>query len=236
MALVTGSTSGIGEFIAKTLSELGATVIINSSKSKERGEELAASLKNASYCQGDISDHIQILKIVDHVKTIGSTLDILVNNAGITHLISHSDLEAANVDVWKDIFSVNVFGTWDLTVGLMPYLRASNGVVINISSIAGIRPTGSSIPYSVSKAAINQMTKLLAKTVGPEVRVNAVAPGLVETPWTKDWGPAKDIAKSQTPLNDVASPKDVTELVLGLISSRFVTGEVVLVDGGWNLR
>ena len=115
-------------------------------------------------------------------------LDTLVNNAGTTALIPHHDVEAASVDVWRRIFEVNVFGTWAMTVAALPALREAQGSVVNVGvgGRACGRP-GSSIPYAASKAALNHMTVLLAKVVGPEVRVNAVAPGLVDTPWTADW-------------------------------------------------
>src|ERR1700689_3007089 len=149
--------------------------------------------------------------------------------------IADPDLEAANLDVWREIFEVNVFGTWQLSVAAMTALRESQGSIVNVSSVAGIRPTGSSIPYAASKAALNHMTVLLAKVVGPEVRVNAVAPGLVDTPWTADWDTVREGATQVTPLQRSGQPGDVAEVILALAGAAYVTGQVVVIDGGLSL-
>jgi len=127
---------------------------------------------------------------------------------------------------------VNVFGTWAMSVAAMEALRESQGSIVNITSIAGVRPTGSSIPYAASKAALNHLTVLLAKVVGPDVRVNAVAPGLVDTPWTKDWDFAREVIRQVAPLKRSGQPDDVAEVVLALTRAAYVTGQVVCVDGG----
>jgi ketoreductase RED2 len=114
----------------------------------------------------------------------------------------------------------------------MPHLKESAGSVVMVTSIAGVRPTGSSIPYAVSKAALNHMTALLAKACGP-VRVNAVAPGLVRTPWTADWGPLHDAMKDMTTVGRSAEPEDISSLVVDLAAAPYVTGQVVVADGGF---
>jgi len=162
---------------------------------------------------------------------------VLVNNAGTTQVIPHGDLETATPEVFRRLYEVNVIGAWQLTVAAMPHLRATGaGCVVNVSSLAGVRPTGSSIPYAVSKAALNHLTRLLANVVGPEVRVNAVAPGLVDTPWTAEWHDVRAAVHAMTPLQSSAQPDDVAELVLTLVRSRYVTGEIWVVDGGLQLR
>ncbi|MEL0284473.1 MAG: SDR family oxidoreductase, partial [Ilumatobacter sp.] len=187
VAIVTGSSSGIGEAVARRLGELGATVVVNSSNSVEAGEAVAASIPGAIYLRADISDREQARSLVDQTIDRFGRLDLLVNNAGWTTVVPHDDLDALTDEIFEKTFSVNVFGTWWLTKHAMVHLReASDGHVVNITSIAGVRPVGSSVAYSMSKAALNQMTQLLAKSCGP-VRVNAVAPGLVATPWTADW-------------------------------------------------
>ena len=162
-------------------------------------------------------------------------LDVLVNNAGTTAVIPHADIEAADLEVWRRIFEVNVFGTWAVTAAALPALRSTEGSIVNVSSIAGLRPTGSSIPYAASKAALNHMTTLLAKVVGPQVRVNAVAPGLVDTPWTKDWEVIREFVTAVAPLRRPATPEDVAEVIVDLAVASFVTGQVVTVDGGLTL-
>jgi ketoreductase RED2 len=174
---------------------------------------------------------------VAHCLERHGRLDILVNNAGTTVTIPHSDLEAATPAIWRRILDVNVIGTWQLTVAATSHLRASgHGQVINVSSVAGERPLGSSIPYACSKAALSHMTRLLANVLGPEVRVNAVAPGLTDTPWTAEWTDVRAFVDAQAPLRRSATPEDVSEVIMGLARSEYVTGEVVLVDGGISLR
>ena len=137
--------------------------------------------------------------------------------------------------IFTRTFDVNVKGTWLLTKAAMPYLKMSDdGNVLNITSVAGVRPMGSSIAYAMSKAALNHMTLLLAKSCGP-VRINAVAPGLVATPWTKDWQAQHDSVKTTAPLMRSATPDDCVEAVLGLLRTRYATGQILVVDGGLTL-
>jgi len=237
VALVTGSSSGIGEATARRLAGQGATVVVNSSSSVEAGTRVADSLPGASYVRADIADPAEATGLVEQVLERHGRLDILVNNAGTTRVIPHADLEAATPEVWRQIFDVNVIGTWQVTVAAVPHLRAAgSGQVVNISSLAGERPTGSSIPYAASKAAVSHLTRLLANALAPDVRVNAVAPGLVDTPWTEDWGTVREFVRLQAPLQRSGSPDDVADVVLGLVHATYVTGEVILVDGGLNLR
>jgi ketoreductase RED2 len=237
VALVTGSSSGIGAATARALGAAGATVVVNSRHSVDAGRAVAAEVAGASYEQADVADADQARALVDTTVERHGRLDILVNNAGTTVVIPHHDLEAASVDIWRGIFEVNVFGTWQLTVAAVPHLRASgDGAIVNVSSLAGHRPTGSSIPYAASKAAVSHMTALLANVLGPSVRVNAVAPGLIDTPWTEDWHVVREVVQAQAPLQRSGVPEDVAEVILSLVTSSYITGEVVLVDGGLHLR
>lgn len=238
VALVTGSTSGIGEAVVRRLAADGYRVVINSVKSVDAGAKLVAELGEnvAHYVQGDVAVEDDARRLVSEAISRFGRLDALVNNAGTTQVIPHADLETATPDVFRRLFDVNVVGAWQLTVAAMPHLRAAGGCVVNVSSLAGVRPTGSSIPYAVSKAALNHMTRLLANVVGPEVRVNAVAPGLVDTPWTADWTDLRAAVHAMSPLQASAQPDDVAEVVLSQIRSRYVTGEVWVVDGGLGLR
>ena len=236
VALVTGSSSGIGAAIARRLAADGAAVLVNSSRSAEAGQALAASLGDAVYVQGSIADPEHVTRMLDTVTQRWGRLDILVNNAGTTRVIPHADIDAASVEVWREIFEVNVFGTWQLSQQALPLLAAGGGgQIINVTSIAAHRPIGSSIPYACSKAAVDHLTRLLARTAGPAVRVNAVAPGLVDTPWTADWDEKRREAVEIAPLGRVATPGDVAQVVAGLALSAYVTGQVVTVDGGLTL-
>lgn len=232
VVLVTGSTSGIGEATARRFAAEGDVVVLNSLHSTERGAELAASLPGSLYVQGDVSDPEDCERLVATVLERCGRLDVLVNNAGTTRVIDHRDLAAADVAVWREIFEVNVFGTWSLSVAAMAALRESHGAIVNVSSLAGVRPTGSSIPYAASKAALNHLTVLLARAVGPDVRVNAVAPGLVDTPWTQDWDEVRAFVSSRAPLRRSGTPVDVADVIFALAGAAYVTGDVVLVDGG----
>jgi len=233
VAIVTGSSSGIGERTAQRLSALGASVVVNSASSVAAGQAVADALPGESlYVQADISDKEQGQALLDATIARFGKLDLLVNNAGWTTVVPHGDLDALTDEIFLKTFEVNVFGTWYLTKAAMPLLRQSDdGHVVNITSIAGVRPVGSSIAYSMTKAALNQMTRLLAKSHGP-VRVNAVAPGLVATPWTSDWDALHAGVAAIAPLHRSATPDDCAEAVLALVRNKYVTGEVFVVDGG----
>jgi ketoreductase RED2 len=236
VAIVTGSSSGIGEATAQRLSGLGARVVVNSASSVEAGEAVAEGLPaEALYVQADISDQEQGRALLDRTMERFGRLDILVNNAGWTTVVPHHDLDALTDDILRKTFEVNVFGTWWLTRAAMPLLRASDRpCVVMVTSVAGLRPTGSSIAYAMSKAALNHLTALLAKSCGP-VRVNAVAPGLVETPWTADWDVLHDHVRKVAPLHRSATPADCAEAVVALIRNPYVNGHVLTVDGGTSL-
>ena len=237
VALVTGSSTGIGEAIARAFGAEGAAVTVNSASSVEAGEKVAAELARGAYVRADVAVPSDARRLVDETVRAFGRLDILVNNAGITAEVPLTDLDGATPELWQRIFAVNVFGTWQVTVEAMPHLKASgSGSVVNISSLAGVRQLGSCFPYSVSKAALNHMTRLLAVTVGPEVRVNAVAPGLVVTARTEGWDGFRRLVEDLTPLGRTGTPEDVAGVVLGLVRSTWMTGEVITLDGGQNLR
>lgn len=238
VALVTGSTSGIGEAIARRLADEGLRVILNSSRSAEAGRKLAAELPRAHYIQADISDEHQARRLADEAVAAFGRLDILVNNAGATYRIPHHDLTAVTPAIWHQVLGVNVVGTWQVTVAAVPHLAANGGSVVNVSSVAGTRPAGSSIPYAVSKAGIEHLTRLLANVLGPAIRVNAVAPGLIDTGWSKgfpDYQAIADHVSEAAPLRRVGLPRDVADTVLALLGSEYTTGAIVSVDGGAHL-
>jgi ketoreductase RED2 len=237
VALVTGSSSGIGAAIASAFAERGASVVVNSASSVAAGEKLAAELPSAAYVQADVSDPEDATRLVDTAVECFGRLDVVVNNAGTTAVIPHRDLDAATDEIWERILRVNVLGTWHMIRAAVPHLRAGGeGVILNITSLAGVRPTGSSIPYAVSKAALNHLTVLLANVLGPEIRVHAVAPGLIDTPWTEDWEGLRNLVREMAPLRRTGTPADVAEACLGLVGARYSTGQVLVVDGGMALR
>ena len=241
VVVVTGSSSGIGEATARAFAAEGATVVVNSSTSVEAGQAVADDLISqgavASYLQADVSDAEARRHLIDTVIGDHGRLDVLVNNAGVTQVIPHHDLEAVTEEIFRRILDVNLIGTFELTKLAMGHLQATgDGAVVNITSVAGVRPTGSSVPYAVSKAALNHLTVLLANVAGPAVRVNAVAPGLIRTPWTADWGPLHDLMAERAPLGRSGEPDDIAGAVVDVAANRYLTGQVLVVDGGLSLR
>jgi NAD(P)-dependent dehydrogenase (short-subunit alcohol dehydrogenase family) len=236
VALVTGSSSGIGAAVARALAGAGAHVVVNSRSSVAEGQSLAAEI-GGSYRQADVADPEAARALVAAVAADRGRLDILVNNAGATYLIPHADLEAATPEIWAELYATNVIAPFVLTTAAVPHLRAASdgGVIVNIGSLAGLRQAGSSIPYAASKAALHHQTRLLAVVLGPDVRVNAVAPGLTDTPWTSGWTDARAMVTQLTPMRQVVKPDQVAELVLAQVLSSVVTGEVWVVDGGLQL-
>jgi len=165
-------------------------------------------------------------------------LDAVVNNAGVTSFIQHDDLEAVQESDWERILGVNVKGAFYCVRAAAPSLRQASGSIVNVSSIAGVAAIGSSIPYCASKAALNNMTVALARALAPEIRVNAVAPGFIDTRWWQDregYDTIKEFAAARSPLKRVCQPEDVSAIVLDLLTADLVTGQVVVVDGGMTL-
>lgn len=212
-------------------------MVVNSSSSRQAGIDVASSLSSGLYVQADVSDATQSPALVEETIERFGRLDVLVDNAGFTQVIPHHDLDAVSDDLFREILEVNVIGPFRLTKLALPHLRRDGGgSVVNVSSIAGVRPTGSCIPYATSKAALNHLTELLANVSGLEVRVNAVAPGLVRTPWTDDWGPIHDAMETLAPLGRSGTPAEIASVIVDLSESSYLTGHVVLVDGGMSLR
>ena len=240
VALVTGSTSGIGASIARRLSKEGYAVVLHSRSSVEEGVALVAELGDAIYVQADLANDDDRVRLIREAVAWRGRLDVLVNNAGVSRVIPHVDLMAASPVIWKDMHEVNVIAPFRLVAEAEAALRDAArhgraGCVVNISSHAGVRPKGASIPYAASKAALNHVTRLLARSLAPDVRVNAVAPGLVDTPLTADWTAAQEHWRERSPMRRAADPDDIAQLVCMLIAADYLTGEVVMADGGLNL-
>lgn len=238
VAIVTGSTSGIGFAIAKMLSQCGAKVVINSVSSVEKGQDIAKQLSESMYCQADIGNENDCKSLIDSTIKKYGRLDFLINNAGAIGRLPSNDITTVTNEVFSQTLDVNVVGTWCLIRNAIPYLRKSgDGVIINITSVAGNDPAAvsSAIPYAVAKAAMNYLTKLLAKELGTEIRVNAIAPGLIITPRTEDFQVAIEKFETKTPLKRTGEPDDIAELVIAMIKSNYINGEIVAVDGGFSV-
>lgn len=241
VALVTGSTSGIGAAIAQRLASDGYSVVLHSRSSVETGQNMAKELPGACYVQADLANEEDRKRLIRETLLECGRLDVLVNNAGISQVIPHGDLLAATPEIWQELHEVNVIAPFRLIAHAQDALRASAALrgrpacVVNVSSHAGVRPKGASIPYSASKAALNHMTRLLALNLAPDIRINAVAPGLVDTPLTESWTAARQLWNEKSPMRRGARPEDIAQVVAMLVASDYLTGEVVLSDGGLNL-
>jgi 3-oxoacyl-[acyl-carrier protein] reductase len=242
-ALITGAATGIGRAAAVALAEAGYDVAINYSRSEQAARETAAlaQAKGAKTLlfKCDVSDDPSVRKMLVAVEKEFGRLDALVNNAGTTSNVRPGDFEAMTAEEWDRVFAVNVRGMFQVTRAATPLLKASRGSVVNTASIVGLRPGPQPLPYAASKAAVVNLTKLLALNLAPEVRVNAVAPGWMEGDWMKRMLADRydDLmarrAKS-TPLRRCATPEDVAEVIVNLIASnRFVNGEIIVIDGGF---
>jgi len=236
VALITGSTSGIGAATARRFAKDGYTVALHSSRSAAAGQKMAAELGGrASYHQADLADDASARTLVASVLDRHGRLDVLVNNAGLSIRIPHADLKAATPALWRQMLDVNLISPFVLVAEAEAALRRAHGCVVNIGTHAGVRPKGSSIPYAASKAALHHVTRLLALALAPDVRVNAVAPGLVLTPMTASWPDMLETWNSRAPMRRPATPEDIADLVAALCANDYVTGEIVIADGGLNL-
>jgi NAD(P)-dependent dehydrogenase (short-subunit alcohol dehydrogenase family) len=240
VALVTGSTSGIGAAIARRLARDGYIVALHSRNSADVGRAMATELKGASYHQADLGDEQATRGLVAAVLRQHGRLDVLINNAGESIRIAHADLKAATPAVWRRMLDINLIAPFMLVAEAEAALRTSAeggrpACVINIGTHSGVRPKGASIPYATAKAGLHHATRLLALALGPAIRVNCVAPGLVDTPMAAGWPEATELWNSKSPMRRAARPEDIADLVAALVANDYVTGEIVIADGGLNL-
>ena len=240
VALITGSTSGIGAATARRLARDGYTVALHSRSSADVGKRMAGELAGASYHQADLADEQATRDLVASVLQRHGRLDVLVNNAGQSIRIPHADLKAATPAVWRRMLDVNLIAPFVLITEAEPALRKSAeagrpAAIVNIGTHAGVRPKGASIPYATAKAGLHHVTRLLALALGPAIRVNCVAPGLVETPMGANWPEATELWNTRSAMRRPAKPEDIADLVAALVANDYVTGEIVIADGGLNL-
>ena len=237
VALVTGSATGIGRAVAIRFAKEGLAVAVNYSRSEKEAQETLAEVHKhgvpAIFCKANVGEEAAVKAMVERcVKELGG-LDVLVNNAGTTRFIDHADLDAVTNEVWDEILGVNLKGSFFCARAALPHLQKTSGSIVNVTSVAGLQGQGSSIPYAASKAAINCMTKSLARAFGPTVRVNAVAPGPVATRWLADHMDHVERSLAHTPMGRAATPEDIADAVLFLaLGTNLMTGQVMVVDGG----
>jgi 3-oxoacyl-[acyl-carrier protein] reductase len=237
VALVTGAATGIGRAAAVRFAGQGMAVAVNYSRSEAEAQETLDQVRRhgvpALLCKADVGDDAAVRAMVARCRDELGGLDVLVNNAGTTRFIDHTDLEALTDQVWDDIFRVNLKGTFYACRAALPLLQANGGAIVNVTSVAGLQGHGSSIPYAASKAALNCLTKSLARAFAPRVRVNAVAPGPVLTRWLAGHEEAVERSVRITPLGRAATPDDIADAVVFLATgNKLITGQVLVVDGG----
>jgi 3-oxoacyl-[acyl-carrier protein] reductase len=244
-ALVTGASTGIGRSAAVALAKNGYDVVINYSRSEDAAkitarEAEAAGARTLLY-RCDVSDDAGVRAMLAATEKEFGRLDVLINNAGTTVDVEPKNLEGIKIDDWNRVFNVNVLGLFLVTRAAVPLLKESpNGCIVNTCSIAGLRPSAQPLPYAASKAAVANLTKTLANTLGPQIRVNAVAPGWIEGDWMKrtlaeNYQGLMERRAKYTPLKRCCTEDDVADSMLSLIlHNRFVTGEIIIIDGGFS--
>ena len=244
--IITGGGTGVGSACAQELAKCGARVVISYNKSKEGAIATKKKCKtlgsDAITIQGDVALDDDCKKIVSKTIDQWGRIDGLVNNAGITKFAAPNDLDALSSQDFIDLYSTNVVGSYQMLRACSEHLKTSRGSVVNVSSIAGIKAIGSSTAYVASKAALNAMTVALARALAPEIRINAVCPGLVDTEWhskrfsDEEYKSFLEKYEKTVPLEEAAAPKDIADTILWLLSSaRLITGETILVDAGLHL-
>jgi 3-oxoacyl-[acyl-carrier protein] reductase len=228
VAIVTGGTSGMGEATVKEL--------------RTRGWQVAAMARGEAQFKGDVALDADCRRVAKAVLDKWGRIDALINNAGTTKFVAHADLEGLSAEDIEAIFRVNFIGPFQMIRACAPALKASKGCIVNVSSVASILGTGSSIAYAASKAALDTMSLSLARALGPEIRVNVVAPGYVRTPWQIGAHGAEGAAAlerryaERAPLKAAPQAQDVAEAIAWMVEgARLVTGEILYVDGGMHI-
>ena len=247
-ALVTGGATGIGRSAVLALARAGYDVAINYATSAQAAQQVAAEAEalgaKTLLLQCDVSDEAAVRAMLQQVETAFGHLDGLINNAGTTAKWKVKDLESLDMAEWDRTFAVNVRGNFQVTRAAVPLLKKSRAqggepAIVFTASIVGLRPGPQPLPYSASKAAIVSMTKMLAWNLGPDIRVNAVAPGWMEGEWMErmlgdKYDTLMGARAKATPLKRCVTADDVAETMLNLLTAnRFVTGEIVVIDGGF---
>jgi 3-oxoacyl-[acyl-carrier protein] reductase len=242
-ALVTGSATGIGRAAAIALAKAGYDVAINYSRNRKGADEAA----NACRTEGvksitiacDVADDAAVRAMIGEVKSAFSRLDVLINNAGTTLETLAKDLDGVKVEEWRRVFDVNVLGIFLVARAAAPLLRETKGCIVNTCSIAGLRPGAQPLAYASSKAAVANLTRTLAGALGPEIRVNGVAPGWIAGDWMErtlgdNYDKLMDRRANQTPLKRNVTFEDVADSMMAFVEhNKFVSGEITIVDGGY---
>jgi 3-oxoacyl-[acyl-carrier protein] reductase len=242
-ALVTGAATGIGRAAAIALAKAGYDVAVNYSRNEGGAAEVvrtcAAEGVKAIAIRADVADDAAVRAMAEEVRRAFGRLDVLINNAGITMETPPRDLDGIKVEEWRRVFDVNVLGIVLVARAAAPMLREAKGCIVNTASIAGLRPAAQPLAYAASKAAVANLTRTLAAALGPDIRVNAVAPGWIAGDWMErtlgeNYDRLMERRAKMTPLKRNVTFEDVADSMMSLVEhNKFVAGEIIIVDGGF---
>ncbi|GAB3651472.1 SDR family NAD(P)-dependent oxidoreductase [Ramlibacter alkalitolerans] len=246
VAIVTGSATGVGAASAQMLARRGYDVVINYSRSEAEAQateaECGAAGADTLLLRADVADDADCRALAAAAVERWGRIDALVNNAGISVFGAAAEWDALDVEAFQRIYAVNTVGSFQMVRACVPHLKAARGCIVNVSSIAGSLGIGSSLPYIASKGALNAMTLHLARSLAPDIRVNAVCPGMITSRWfvegigQEGFERLKANVERSAPLGRASTPEDVAEAIVWLVEgARTTTGELLLLDGGTHL-
>ncbi len=235
VAIVTGASRGIGRSIAKSLANKDYIVIANYNKSEKEAIELKNEFNNIDIFKADVSKRDEVKSLVEYTLNKYGKIDVLVNNAGIDNEKLFQDITDED---WQNVINTNLYSVFCVTQEVVNnMIHNKSGCIINISSIYAIQGGAFAVAYTASKAGIDGITKSLAKELGPSnIRVNSIAPGCIDTDMNKYLSKEDlDDIKNQTPLQKIGSPEDIAKCVNWLVEDEFTTGQIISINGGWNI-
>ncbi|RJF91925.1 SDR family NAD(P)-dependent oxidoreductase [Noviherbaspirillum saxi] len=240
VAIVTGGGTGIGRAVSLLLASQGAMVAVIYSRSAQDAQDTVRQVDAAGgeaiAIRANVAADDEVASMIDEVLHKFGRIDYLVNNAGITHQMTFEDLDAISDEAWDTLYAVNVKGAFHCSRAAAPHLKKHTGsAIVNIGSIAGETGYGSSLPYAVSKAAMHGLTRSLARALAPEIRVNCLAPGAVQTRWWSGKEEKMRALAGNLALNRISTPADIAETVLLLLTAESMTGQIVKVENGQTL-
>lgn len=243
VAIVTGGGTGVGQATSLGLARLGYHLVVVYSRSQAEAEQTVAEIKDigseAVAIQADVADDAACRRMVQLTLDQWGRVDVLINCAGTTNFVPFHELDAVTDELWQRLYQVNVVGAFHCARAVRePMLAVGGGQIINVSSVAAQLGQGSSIPYCCTKAALDNLTVSLARTLAPTIRVNGIAPGFIDGRWTRNglgerYDEVKATYERNLPLGCVCTPQDIADGILSLVTgSRLVTGQTLTVDAG----